>query len=213
MHLPMAQLGTAPSRKNTASDVSLASLAVLSATTSSLRLARQIEAELLASQRAPAVIAESADWHLRGYLDALKLRIEKLRDARLITSTIWGPHVTALFDDFFELTSAWLNALATYRDAIHGNSSDPDDDRWDQDMSGFDWQRVIQGTDEGLFECELERLATLIRKFARRTGVAITELHELPQGVREVVDEYAEYREQRQLVAATHTPALPPGGG
>jgi len=70
---------------------------------------------------------------------------------------------------------------------------------------------VIQGTEPNaeLFERELERLMELIRRFARSAGVAITDVHQLPQGVREVVDEYAEHRERR-LLAVTRPAELPP---
>jgi hypothetical protein len=202
------------SRKNTGAEAFSAAVAVHSATVSSLRLARQIEAELLASPRDVgniSRIANSADWHLRSQLDALKARVEKLRDARLSMRAIWGPHISVLFDDFVELTNLWLNALATYRDDIHGHPLDPDDDGpWDQDVSGFDWRSVIQGGPHGdLFERELERLMELIRKFARKADVAITELQQLPEGVREVVEEYEEHRQQR-LLAVTGPAALPP---
>lgn len=198
-------------RRDTAAEAYAAAVAVHSAVLSSLALARRIDAVARANPHEAKQIAHSSDWNVTGQLSASKARLDKLREAKLDTRAIWGTDVAALFDDYFELTSAWHNALGAYHDGLSGIGGDPDDSDWERDETGFDWNGVIAGTPphSEAFDRELEQLTELVRRFARSAGVAITDLIGLPQGVREVVGDYEDHKQRRQIAARCRA-ALPP---
>ena len=196
-------------RRDTAAEAYGAAVAMHSAVLSALSLARRISAAIHARPHDLADIAQSSGWNLNGHIAASKARLDKLREARLNTRSIWGPDVAALFDDYFELTSAWHNALAVYHDDIDG-VADPDEGVWDPDVTSFDWRSVRAGTSPHAeaFEREVEQLMDLIRRFARSADVAIMDQMELPPCVREVVTDYEDHRQRR--LAVVRQAALPP---
>jgi hypothetical protein len=185
-------------RRDTAAEAYSAAVAMHSSVVTSLAFVRRIDTRIRANLADLAEIADSSDWYLRGHLDGSKARIANLREARLNIHSIWGAHVGSLFDDFFDLTCTWHNALGTYWDDIHGTTG-PYDGVWDEDATGFKWADVISAIPPHAeaFEQELEKLMDLIRQFARSAGVVITDLLELPQGVREVLTEYEDHRARR----------------
>ncbi len=196
-------------RRDTAAEAYSAAVAVHSAVVSSLTFARRVEAKTRAQPHEVREIADSSSWNISSHLQATRSRLDKLREARLNTRSIWGPGVAALFDDYFELTSAWHNVLAAYHDELVGVS--PDRSSWDADATGFDWNSVLAGSPPHgeSFDHEEEYLMERIRRFARSAGVAIIDLVGLPSGVRKVVTEYEDHKKRRQLVA-TGRAALPP---
>lgn len=202
------------SRRSVAADAFGAAVAVHSSVVSALRFARQVFATATDNQHHIQGIAESSEGRLGRLIDVSKARLDALRDVRLNTQAIWGPHVAALFDEYHELTTSWHNALATFYDDIHGHV-DYDEWSWDTDVTGFDWQGVLGGIapHAELFEREEEQLMELIRQFARCVGVAITDVHQLPDGVREVVAGHVEHRARRELAVARQAALPPPTGG
>lgn len=191
-------------RRDVAAEAYGAVVAMHSAVVSAVAFARRVDARIRADLDQLRYHAETSDWHFDGFLEASSTRLAKLREARINMRSIWGESVATMFDDFFELTSAWQAALGTYHLAIRGHS-DPYEGEWDEDVTGFHWPHVIEGKapHAEAFDRELEHLMDIIRRFARSAGVAITDTMELPQGVREVVAEYEDHRARRPL-------ALPP---
>jgi hypothetical protein len=188
-------------RRDTAAEAYTATVRVHSVVTSSLILARRVDAEMRKTTRCQEV-AESADWNIRGQLDASRKRLEELRDARLNVRSIWGSEIAELFDAFFDLAIAWQNAFAEFGDAIHGYVTG-DEWSWDIDNTGYNWESVISGIepDASAFEAEIERQLSWIRRFARSAGVVASDILGLPWGAQEVVTEFHEERERRRVHA------------
>ena len=194
-------------RRTTAAEAYGAAVAVNSVIYSALVLARRVNAEARAGD--VREVAESSDGNLTKVYEASKARIEKQREAKLNTRSIWGPDVAAIFDEYFDLASAWHNALGEFADSLHGHY-DPDAGRWDIDVTGFTWQNVIDGTnpDMEVFAREVDALMASIRQFAHKAGVATIDRLGLPEPIRDVVDEHLARRERRAIDAARRMKAL-----
>jgi hypothetical protein len=194
-------------RRDTAAEAYTATVRVHSVMMSSLLLARRVDAEMRRTTNYREV-AESADWNIKGQLDASRKRVEELRDARLNVRSIWGSEIAELFDAFFDLATAWHNAFAEFGDAIHGVTGD--EWSWDIDNTGYNWESLISGIepDASAFEAEIERLLSWIRRFARSAGVVASDFQGLPWGAQEVVTEFHEERERRRVHGGRKAKAL-----
>jgi len=192
-------------RRDSAAEAYTAALAVHSAVQSSLTLARRVDATAMSNLQDLSLVAQAADFNLTSALEASQSRLAKLREARLNVRSIWGPAIADIFDAFFELTSAWHNALVNFADAIHGHTEYQPYD-FDVDATGFNWSNVVAGRDPDaqIFERATERLMEMIRRFAASAGVVISELLGLPWGAQEVARDFAEYREQLRLTTTAH---------
>jgi hypothetical protein len=194
-------------RRDAAVEAYGAAVAVHSAVVSSLAFVRRVDARARAETRDIQWIAETSDWHLCKNLDAERARLEKLREQRLNIRSIWGADVARLFDDFFDIASAWHNAFATWRDEMNSRFHD-DDGVWDHDVTGFVWNDVIAGTapHADAFDREFENQMNMVRRFASSAGAAVADLVELPPAVREVLADYEDHRARRPIMLPAGKP-------
>ena len=190
------------SRRDAAAEGYRAVVALDVAIRSSVDLARRVDKEIRETGELYE-IAESAAWKLGLEHDTVKLCVAKLREANMNIIAVWGVEVGELFEAFFRLTRGWGLALGDFHDNIQGYV-DPSQWNWEVDDTGYDWQRVIDGTssDASVFDLDIRWHVEMIRRFARSASVTVVEKTTLPDATQKVLADFNEERARKRVETA-----------